>query len=264
MGDQLVAPGAAEAGQDQRGERPEGREGRHLEVADHLVGEREQARHDHGRAGGAISSRNGPGGPQRAHGRANGGAAAPDQRHRRRRGGCDHRSKPESATPGARPPASCPLRSPAVALVPAMSGSVTGQRRVPTRRVDFQDRFEHLPRHFAADGDLIISHLAASFSSVFPDGEEFFVRAVRRFRGQISDGELAGDVAGFIGQESTHGRQHRLFNERLSAHSAIRPASTSESPGAIWPSASDSSRPDRTWRRWRPSSTSPRRWLSWC
>ena len=97
-----------------------------------------------------------------------------------------------------------------------MSGSVTGQRRVPTRRVDFQDRFEHLPRHFAADGDLIISHLAASFSSVFPDGEEFFVRAVRRFRGQISDGELAGDVAGFIGQESTHGRQHRLFNERLS------------------------------------------------
>ena len=97
-----------------------------------------------------------------------------------------------------------------------MSGSVTGQRRVPTRRVDFQGRFEHLPRHFAADGDLIISHLAASFSSVFPDGEEFFVRAVRRFRGQISDGELAGDVAGFIGQESTHGRQHRLFNERLS------------------------------------------------
>ena len=97
-----------------------------------------------------------------------------------------------------------------------MFGSVTGQRRVPTRRVDFQDRFEHLPRHFAADGDLIISHLAASFSSVFPDGEEFFVRAVRHFRGQISDGGLAGDVAGFIGQESTHGRQHRLFNERLS------------------------------------------------
>jgi uncharacterized protein len=97
-----------------------------------------------------------------------------------------------------------------------MSGSVTGQRRVPTRRVDFQGMFEDLPRHFATDGDLIISHLAASFSSVFPDGEEFFVRAVRRFRGQISDVELAGAVAGFIGQESTHGRQHRLFNERLS------------------------------------------------
>jgi predicted metal-dependent hydrolase len=67
------------------------------------------------------------------------------------------------------------------------------------------------------DGDLIISHVAASLSSVFPDGEEFFVRGVRRFRDQITDETLARDVAGFIGQESTHGRQHRLFNERLSA-----------------------------------------------
>src|SRR5579862_4854875 len=97
-----------------------------------------------------------------------------------------------------------------------MSGSVTGQRRVPTRRVDFADMFEQVPRHFAADGDLIISHVAASLSSVFPDGEEFFVRAVRHFRAQVADPELAGDVAGFIGQESTHGRQHRLFNARLS------------------------------------------------
>jgi uncharacterized protein len=91
----------------------------------------------------------------------------------------------------------------------------TGSRRVPTRRVSFEDGLAELPRHFAADGDLILSHLFASLSSVFPDGEDFFVRSVRRFRDRIDDPELQRQVAGFIGQESIHGREHRALNDRL-------------------------------------------------
>jgi predicted metal-dependent hydrolase len=72
-----------------------------------------------------------------------------------------------------------------------------------------------VPRHFAADGDLILSHLAASLSSVFPDGEDFFVRSVRHFRDDITDPELKRQVNGFIGQEAMHGREHRAFNDRL-------------------------------------------------
>ena len=45
-------------------------------------------------------------------------------------------------------------------------------------------------RHFADDGDLILSHLAAALSAVFPDGEDFFVRSVRQFRDRISDPTL--------------------------------------------------------------------------
>lgn len=88
-------------------------------------------------------------------------------------------------------------------------------RKVPTRRISFEESLRELPRHFAADGDLITSHVIAALSSVFPDGEDFFVRSVRRYRDRVTDPELKRQVAGFIGQEAMHGREHRMFNDRL-------------------------------------------------
>jgi len=89
------------------------------------------------------------------------------------------------------------------------------ERTVPTRRMSFEESLQDLPRHFAADGDLILSHIAAGLSAVFPDGEDFFVRSVRHFRSHIADPKLKQQVSGFIGQEAMHGRQHRAFNDRL-------------------------------------------------
>jgi predicted metal-dependent hydrolase len=74
--------------------------------------------------------------------------------------------------------------------------------------------FEHVPKHFVA-GDPVRSHIAAMLSAVFPEGEDFFVRSVRSYRDRITDPELTAQVSGFIGQEALHGREHRLFNERL-------------------------------------------------
>jgi predicted metal-dependent hydrolase len=91
------------------------------------------------------------------------------------------------------------------------------RREVPTRRMSFEESLEDVPKHFAADEDLITSHLVAVLSSVFPDGEDFFVRSVRHYRDQITDPVLKREVAGFIGQESIHGREHRALNERLDA-----------------------------------------------
>jgi predicted metal-dependent hydrolase len=88
-------------------------------------------------------------------------------------------------------------------------------RKVPTRRISLDESFKGVPKHFAAGEDLIQSHFAAALSAVFPEGEEFFVRSVRRFRDQIDDPQLKRQVAGFIGQEAMHGREHRAFNERL-------------------------------------------------
>jgi len=87
-------------------------------------------------------------------------------------------------------------------------------RKVPTRRISFEAGLQELDRHYAND-DLIASHVGASLSSVFPDGEDFFVRSVRHYRDEITDPELKRQVAGFIGQESVHGREHRMFNDRL-------------------------------------------------
>ena len=97
----------------------------------------------------------------------------------------------------------------------AASSAGPQDRRIPTRRISFDATFDDVPRHFAAGGDLIGSHLTATLSSVFPDGEDFFVRSVRRFRDQITDPELKRQVTGFIGQEAVHGREHRAFNARL-------------------------------------------------
>jgi len=96
-----------------------------------------------------------------------------------------------------------------------MHQTSNADRTVPTRRISFEEALQGVPRHFAADGDLILSHVAASLSAVFPDGEDFFVRTVRHYRGEITDPELKRQVNGFIGQEAMHGREHRAFNDRL-------------------------------------------------
>ncbi|MGH9917460.1 MAG: metal-dependent hydrolase [Nitrososphaerales archaeon] len=88
-------------------------------------------------------------------------------------------------------------------------------RSVPTRTVEFDAWLEKLPKYFAADGDIVMSHILSVLSSVFPDGEDYFVRSVEAGRDQIRDPVLREDVEGFIGQESMHGREHRVLNEHL-------------------------------------------------
>lgn len=100
-------------------------------------------------------------------------------------------------------------------MSPTAATSKAGERQVPTRRMSFEQSLHDLPKHYADGGDLILSHLGAALSGVFPDGEDFFVRTVRHFRGEITDPTLKRQVAGFIGQEATHGREHRVFNDRL-------------------------------------------------
>jgi uncharacterized protein len=91
----------------------------------------------------------------------------------------------------------------------------TPERKVPTRRISFDAGLAAVPKHFAAHDDIIASHLIASLSAVFPDGEDFFVRSVRNYRDRIDDPVLKRQVAGFIGQEAMHGREHRALNDRL-------------------------------------------------
>jgi uncharacterized protein len=86
---------------------------------------------------------------------------------------------------------------------------------VPTRPMEFESWLEDLPKHFAAGGDIVMSHVLAVLSSVFPDGEDYFVRSVEAVRDRIRDPHLQEDVDGFIGQESMHGREHRVLNDRL-------------------------------------------------
>ena len=109
-----------------------------------------------------------------------------------------------------------PLERPATAPSggPARQSS-DPTRQIPTRRISFEESLVDLPKFFAADNNPVHSHFAASLSSSFPDGEDFFVRSVRHYRDRITDPDLKKQVSGFIGQESVHGREHRYFNRRL-------------------------------------------------
>jgi predicted metal-dependent hydrolase len=86
---------------------------------------------------------------------------------------------------------------------------------VPTRSMAFDEWFSDVPRHFAGGGNVVMSHVFAVLSSVFPEGEAYFVRSVRAVRHRVTEPRLREAVEGFIGQESMHGREHRAFNEHL-------------------------------------------------
>jgi predicted metal-dependent hydrolase len=96
-----------------------------------------------------------------------------------------------------------------------MTAATIPPRSIRTRRIRFTE-YDAMSRHFAG-GDPVMSHVMAVLSSVFPEGEDFFVQSVRHYRDQITDPELRQQVAGFIGQEAIHGREHRAFNRRLAA-----------------------------------------------
>ena len=81
--------------------------------------------------------------------------------------------------------------------------------------MEFDRWVADLPKYFAADGDIAMSHVLAVLSSTFPEGEKFFVRSVAAVRDQITDPALLADVEGFIGQEEMHGREHQVLNDRL-------------------------------------------------
>ncbi|GAA1568382.1 metal-dependent hydrolase [Actinomadura kijaniata] len=96
----------------------------------------------------------------------------------------------------------------------ARRGIAITPRTVKTRRIGFDYPPERLPRHFVG-GDLVMSHVVAVLSSFFPEGEDYFIRSVRNYRDRVTDPELKRQVAGFVGQEVTHSREHRHLNDRL-------------------------------------------------
>ncbi|MGL4304594.1 MAG: metal-dependent hydrolase [Mycobacteriaceae bacterium] len=87
-------------------------------------------------------------------------------------------------------------------------------RTVRARRIKFSYPETQLQRHYV-NNDLVMSHVISILSAMFPEGEDFFIRSVRYYSDRITDPELKSQVSGFIGQEVTHGREHRHINERL-------------------------------------------------
>jgi len=81
---------------------------------------------------------------------------------------------------------------------------------ITPRRMQFE--FDDAIPAFWFDNDVFKTLLLAGLSTTFPEGERFFMRAVREFQEGVTDPVLRKQVRGFIGQEAHHGNEHESFN----------------------------------------------------
>ena len=86
---------------------------------------------------------------------------------------------------------------------------------IPVRRPALEISSE-LPRYWYG-GNAFATHYLDALSSVFPDGEAFFVRSVLHYRDRIDDPALRVAIQGFAGQEAQHSHQHDRHLAVLSA-----------------------------------------------
>jgi predicted metal-dependent hydrolase len=87
---------------------------------------------------------------------------------------------------------------------------------VPVRHMNFGFDQAPLPKYFY-DNNAFASTFFMAFSAVIPQGERFFIDSVRHYRQHITDPELQARVAGFIGQEAMHGKEHDAANDAYNA-----------------------------------------------
>jgi len=82
--------------------------------------------------------------------------------------------------------------------------------KLKVRNVHFN--FDKVDKHWIL-GSSIATHFVNSMHVVFPEGEKFFVRSVRRFSKDVKDEELKKEIVSFCGQEGIHAREHQRFWE---------------------------------------------------
>ncbi|MCH2158776.1 MAG: metal-dependent hydrolase [Oleiphilaceae bacterium] len=73
---------------------------------------------------------------------------------------------------------------------------------------------ETIPKYWL-DGNPFRTRLMDAMQVTFPDGERYFITAVRAFRDQIEDPTQLEDVKAFTRQEAQHGIAHTKFNNLL-------------------------------------------------
>jgi uncharacterized protein len=74
----------------------------------------------------------------------------------------------------------------------------------------FRRSFDDVPRDWFA-GNTFATQLVNSINLLFPEGERFFVRSVKRYEKRIEDPELRAQMRGFYAQEGQHANAHERY-----------------------------------------------------
>lgn len=71
-----------------------------------------------------------------------------------------------------------------------------------------------IPKHWLA-GSVFKTHLLNSFTLIFPEGEKYFIRSIRKYLKNMDDPELRHQVLTFLKQEGQHSVEHEKFLQNL-------------------------------------------------
>lgn len=86
----------------------------------------------------------------------------------------------------------------------------------PVRRMDYE--FDNMPKYWC-DNEPSLTHYFTGMSTLFPEGESYFVRSVRALRDQVkANASLDRDIGAFIGQEAMHSKEHHAFHVSAERH----------------------------------------------
>ncbi len=91
----------------------------------------------------------------------------------------------------------------------------TPHQIVPREKLDFGLDGD-IPKYWFG-GDAFKSRYFDALSTIFPEGERFFIECVRDYRHMATDPQLQQEIKDFIRQEGQHGIVHNQYNQRLKA-----------------------------------------------
>jgi predicted metal-dependent hydrolase len=94
-----------------------------------------------------------------------------------------------------------------------LAREVGATREIAPRNVKFPFSKE-TPKYWFKD-DPYLTHVMNALSMIFPEGERYFIAAVRGLREHVQDPALERQVRGFLAQEALHRREHDSFNDWL-------------------------------------------------
>jgi len=103
----------------------------------------------------------------------------------------------------------------AAAVEARQAADASAQSEIRVRKPQF-DLSSDIPHYWYA-GQPFATHYLNALSSVFPDGEAFFVRSVWHYRDRVDDPRLRERIGAFAAQEGQHSHQHRSHVDLLLA-----------------------------------------------
>jgi predicted metal-dependent hydrolase len=84
---------------------------------------------------------------------------------------------------------------------------------VPREKLDFGLDGD-IPKYWYG-GDPFKTRFSDALSTIFPEGERYFITSVRAFRDEVTDPKLQAEIRDFIRQEGQHGVVHGQYNDML-------------------------------------------------